>query len=449
MTPPTGLTLGAGIDDPFGLAVAPDGRRIAMPASRSGQAQLWLHDLTTAETQPLPGTEDGVLPFWSPDGRSIGFFAAGELRVFTLDDGMVRTLAPAPSARGGVWHPDGDIVFAPDANGALVRRRARDGVVAPLTTLDAASGESSHRYPALADGGRRVVFFVRATQPAQQGVWMAALDDPASRKRVASSDSHAIAAGDALLYASGGALVAERVNVGTGASLGRSTLVGTPVGQSAQHELFAALGGDLLVYGAPVSTMRELRWLDRRGAASGSIGERMEAWDVRIAPGHSSVAVARLDPQLGTLDVWTYDGERPMPRRVSPAIDRDESPAWSRDGTRLAWVSGRRTVTMRGALAELPEVALHTFEYPARVTDWSARRPLDRRQRIAARVARRSVAAAAGRPDRAAAVRRSRRSTRCRASCRPTAAGWRTRRTSRGDSRFTWIRFRRRARAGA
>jgi Tol biopolymer transport system component len=97
----------------------------------------------------------------------------------------------------------------------------------------------------------------------------------------------------------------------------------------------------------------------------------MDAWEVRIAPGRSSIAVARLDPQLATLDVWTYDGERPLPRRVSPAIDRDESPAWSRDGTRVAWVSGRHTVTMRGALAELPDVALHKFEYPSRVTDWS------------------------------------------------------------------------------
>jgi len=133
---PAGLTLGVSPDYPFGLAVAPDSRRIVLPASKSGVEQLWLYDLTTAESQPLAGTESAVLPFWSTDGRAIGFFAAGELRVLTLDDGTVRTLAPAPSPRGGVWHPSGDIIFAADAAQGLSRRRASDGTVAPLTTLD-------------------------------------------------------------------------------------------------------------------------------------------------------------------------------------------------------------------------------------------------------------------------------------------------------------------------
>ena len=221
------------------------------------------------------------------------------------------------------------------------------------------------------DRGRRVVFFVRATQPARQGIWSALARSPDRADSTRSSDSHALVADEAILYDSGGALVAERIDLAKGSSRGRPDVLGNSIGQSAQNQLFASLGGDLLVYGAPVSTLRELRWVDRRGAPAGSIGEPMDAWDVRIAPGRSSIAVARLDPQLRTLDIWTYDGERPMPRRVSPAIDRDESPAWSRDGTRLAWVSGRHTVTMRGALAELPDVTLHKFEHPARVTDWS------------------------------------------------------------------------------
>ena len=232
-----------------------------LPASKSGVEELWLYDLTTAESQPLAGTESAVLPFWSTDGRAIGFFAAGELRVLTLDDGAVRTLAPAPSPRGGVWHPSGDIIFAADAAQGLSRRRASDGTVAPLTTLDTAAGESSHRFPALMDRGRRVVFFVRATQPARQGIWSASLDRPSERNRLASGDSHALVADDAILYDSGGALVAERIDLAKSASRGRPDVLGNPVGQSAQNQLFASLGGDLLVYGAPVSTLRELRWI--------------------------------------------------------------------------------------------------------------------------------------------------------------------------------------------
>jgi len=370
--PPAGLTLGGTSEYPFGLAIAPDGRRLTFPATRAGLTELWLHDLTTSETQTLPGTEGAVLPFWSPDGRSIGFFAAGELRVLALDDGRVRTLAPAPSPRGGVWHPGGDIIFAPDSASGLVRRRSSDGAIETLTAIDAGTGETGHRFPALLDGGRRIVFYVRATQAARQGIWIAPLSAPASRTRLASSDSQAIAAGDAVVYASGGALVAERIDVAKGTLAGRPTPIALAVGQSPQNQLFAATGGDLLIFAAPGSSLRQLQWVDRQGAAAGTIGEPMEAWDVRIAPGHSSIAVARVDPQLGTLDIWTYDGDRPLPRRISPAIDRDDSPVWSPDGDRVAWVGARRTVMMRGSLAELPEITLHKFDNPVHVTDWSA-----------------------------------------------------------------------------
>jgi Tol biopolymer transport system component len=90
-----------------------------------------------------------------------------------------------------------------------------------------------------------------------------------------------------------------------------------------------------------------------------------------VAPRGAQVAVARVDPQLNTLDVWTYDGARPLPRRVSPSINIDDAPAWSGDGTRVAWVNGRQTVSVRDARAETPETALRKFDRPIRVTDWT------------------------------------------------------------------------------
>ena len=72
--------------------------------------------------------------------------------------------------------------------------------------------------------------------------------------------------------------------------------------------------------------------------------------------------MARVDPQLNTLDIWAYDDERPFPRRVSPNIDVDDAPAWSRDASRIAWASGRRVVTIRDAHAARPETSLRKFD---------------------------------------------------------------------------------------
>jgi Tol biopolymer transport system component len=352
----------------LGLALSPDGRRLVFAAANDGTTQLWMRDLSQGDVQPLVGTSGGVLPFWSPDGGAVAFFAATKLRVFRFDDGSVQDLADAPSPQGGTWHPNGDILFAPEADIALLRRQP-SGTVTSFTTLLA--NESSHRHPRLARDGLEVVFYVRSPESPRQGIWMARYDQPATRQRLVGSDAHGVVVDDALLYASDSALVAQRVDFDKGALVGRTVLLGTSVGRGPQNELFASAAADVLVFGTPSSGLRELRWFDRDGRVAGVLGEPMTAADVRLAPAANAVAVTRADPQMKTFDIWVYEGDRPLPRRLSSSVDSDDSPAWSRDGARLAWVSGRRSVTTRAARAELPEMPLHTFMNSVRVTDWS------------------------------------------------------------------------------
>jgi Tol biopolymer transport system component len=358
----------------FGLALSPDGRRLAYPAASADappgatDRTLWIRDLSTDTSQPLAGTTGAAMPFWSPDGTAIAFFAEGTLRSLTPADGRIQDLAEAPSPRGGAWHPDGDIVFAPRSDGPLMRRKA-DGAIEPLTTLE--SGESSHRFPAfMADG--HLVFFVRAEVPTRQGVWIAARDQPQARRRLVSSDAAGLVLDNALVYASGEALVAQRIDRETLMLSGRPELLGAPVGRSAEHQLLATIGGEVLVFGAPPLLLRELRWVDRNGMARGTLGEPMNASDLRLAPSGTQVAVARVDPQLRTLDIWVYEDRRPVPRRLSTAIGADDSPAWSPDGTHVAWVSGQRLVMMRDARAERAEITVRKFDSTVRVSGWSA-----------------------------------------------------------------------------
>jgi Tol biopolymer transport system component len=363
--PPADLETGG--NGRFSIALAPDGRRLAFAATRNDVSQLWLRDLTSNDLQALSGTDDAFFPFWSPDGSALGFFSRGRLQVFVFADGTTRDLADAPSPMGGTWHSNGDIVFAPSADGGLLRRSS-DGRLAPFTTLDAAA-ERSHRFPQLSADRRHIIFFVDASEPTREGIWIARYDDPAARRRLAKSDAQGLLVDDSLIYSSEGALIAQRIDAEQRLT-GTSRLLGTPVGRSADHELFATIGGGVLLFGTPSSRLRELRWLDRAGNALGVLGEPMDAREVRVDPSGERAAVSRVDPQLNTLDIWVYEGDRPLPRRLSLALSPDESAVWSRDGRRLAWVTGRQALTIRDVDASAPEVTVRKFAHPISVTDW-------------------------------------------------------------------------------
>jgi Tol biopolymer transport system component len=346
--------------------LAPDGRRVVFPASRGGEAQLWLQDLSAGAARALPGTTAAALPFWSPQGTHVAFFADGRLRAIDLEAGTVAELAEAPAPRGGAWSAAGDIVFAPRADGGLLRRRA-DGTTTAITTIDQAADETSHRWPAFADRGRLVVFLSRHRQPSRDGLRLVSLDGEASG-RIATTDAGAIAAGDTIVYASGEALVAQALEPASRALAGRAALLGVPVGRGPQQQLLATAGGDALIFAPPLSALRELVRVDREGARQGTVGGPAETYDVRLSPDGGRAAVT----QLGTLDVFVYDGARPVPSaRVSRSTSIDEQPVWSPDGAQLAWLSGRRTLTVRGVGAVLPEETVAQVEPPARVTDWS------------------------------------------------------------------------------
>ena len=369
-SPGTDVAIGAGADYVFGLALTADGRRLIYPAVKAGVASLYLHDLQTAETRALKGTEHAVAPFWSADGTRIGFFSGGQLRVLDLANGRASALGDAPSPRGGSWNAAGDIVFAPTANGGLMRRHV-DGSIAPLTTLDQQHGETAHMWPVFLEDGRHVVFLVTANDRSRAGIWIAPIDSPSTRQRLAEADSQPIVAGRRLLLLTDQTLVSQSINVERLELEGRRQPAGTGVGRGPLGQTFATASRDVLIFGAPSSVLRDLVWMSRDGKMIGRASEPVDAWDLRIAPDGRRIAVTEVDPQLRTLDIFIRGGSQPVGTRLSPSTDVDESAVWSPDGLRLAWVSQRRNVMIRGAGAVLPEQTIARFDSPVQVWDWS------------------------------------------------------------------------------
>ena len=99
-------------DQPTDFALSPDGRQLVFVASGDGVSRLWLRSLAAGTAQPLAGTEGASSPFWSPDSRSVAFFAGAALKRLDLGGGAPQTLAPVTGGRGGTWNPDGILVVA-------------------------------------------------------------------------------------------------------------------------------------------------------------------------------------------------------------------------------------------------------------------------------------------------------------------------------------------------
>jgi serine/threonine-protein kinase len=180
--PPPGMTFSsppASVVTPQ-LAMSPDGHQVAFIAQAlRARPGLWVRRLDAADAQLLRGTEDATYPFWSPDSRSIGFFARGKLKVIDIAGGPARTLSDSPlDSRGGAWAHDGTIVFSPMGFSGLFRIPATGGSAAKATEFNPSREENSHRFPSFLADGRHFLFVTRSAQQQNWGVSLGTLDTP-------------------------------------------------------------------------------------------------------------------------------------------------------------------------------------------------------------------------------------------------------------------------------
>jgi len=154
MPPETTLAFGRGSS----VALAPDGKLLAFTGRSQGKTLLYLRPLDRFEAQPLSGTEGATNPFFSPDGRWIGFFADEKLKKVSIDGGAPVTIADTLNPRGEAWGADDTIFVTSSNNSGISRVPARGGKLEPFTTL--VEGELSHRWPRFLPDGKTVLFSV-------------------------------------------------------------------------------------------------------------------------------------------------------------------------------------------------------------------------------------------------------------------------------------------------
>src|SRR5262245_32298697 len=167
------------LSDLTSFALSPDGSQLVFVGATEGAPTLWVRRLEETTARPLGGTEGATYPFWSPDGRSVGFFADAKLKRINVAGGAPQVLADAPNGRGGTWSSDGIILFTPtnaiaDPNTVVMQIAATGGTPMPVTHLVA--GQGGHRWPQFLPDGRQFLFLIAFSSPEVNGVYLASLD---------------------------------------------------------------------------------------------------------------------------------------------------------------------------------------------------------------------------------------------------------------------------------
>jgi serine/threonine protein kinase/Tol biopolymer transport system component len=329
--------------DPGSLAISRDGSTIAFVATDGGHSRLWVRRLDSVSARPLPGTDNAYYPFWSPDNRSVGFFADGKLKRVDLDTASVQILADASAGRGGAWNGDGVILFAPQA-GPIYRIPASGG--APMQVTQTDKQRLSHRFPQFFPDGRHFLYFVRPTvgAPDVRGIYVTNIDDSQTTRLVDADVAGVLAGSDRLLFVRQGTLFAQTFDAtrlttsGEPIAIASNIITNTAFGSAA----ISSSSSGLFVYRAGPPERRQFTWFDRQGREVGTVGEpdAGDPSDPALSPDMREVAISREVDE--NRDVWTLDTSRGVLRRLTfdPAIDR--SAVWTPDGSRIVFTAGRR-----------------------------------------------------------------------------------------------------------
>ena len=328
------------------VAVSPDGSRLVFSASKEdGTELLWVRPLDSVSATPLAGTEGASYPFWSPDGRSIGFFAGGKLKRIEAAGGPALSLCDAGSSRGGAWSPEGVILFAPEQIAGLYRVPATGGVPVEVTKLDESRQEGTHRWPQFLPGGRKFIFFSRTTPGHEANAIMAGSLDGGGTTLILRTQSNAVYASGHLLFVREATLMAQRFDVEQLKLDGDAFPIAEQVQVDANFSrgVFAASDNGVLVYQSGFSqVVLQLLWFDRAGRQVGILGDKALQGDFSISADLKRVVVSVSDPRVGPPDLWIYDVARGLRTRFTTDPSADTRPVWSPDGSQVAFASIRK-----------------------------------------------------------------------------------------------------------
>ena len=325
------------------MALSPDGSQLAFVATDASHGpRVWLRALASLDARPLPGTDGtpNTSVFWSPDGRSLGFFSAGKLKRVDVPGGAVVTICSVPSAIGlyGTWGRDGQILFASVEGQAIHRVLVSGGTTTEAVRPDPSREESRVVWPWFLPDGQRFLYVVRL----RDGGGRLMLAEPGKPPRAimpVASPVQYVEPGY-LVFAHEATLVARRFDRESGVVTGEPFAIADRVEHfySTAAAMFATSPGGVLVYQSHPNVDRMV-WYDRAGLELTTIGEPVQRQLLRISPDGRSVIFDRW--QGGAFDLWQADLERGVEKRLTSGPASEFGGTWMPDGRTMFFGADR------------------------------------------------------------------------------------------------------------
>jgi eukaryotic-like serine/threonine-protein kinase len=311
--------------------LSPDGTAVAFfAADENGKSLLWVRSFHSAVARPLAGTDQGASPFWSTNGKTLGFFADGKVKAFELPDGPARVVADAPAEGGGTWNREGTLLFVPDNSEGLYQAPS-GGTAVPVLKLDR-SKYSYFAYPKFLPDGKHFLYHAWALDPALSGTYFASLDGKENRL-LPKGGGRATYGSGYLLYLRDRTLIAQAFDPKQGQLKGDGQAIAERVVASLQGDFFDVSENGVLIYLAGDSLKAtRLSWFDRSGKELEVISEGESYQEVRVSPDGTKVALKAGDPNA---DIWVNVLARGVPMRLTNDPGYYTSATWSPDGSRI------------------------------------------------------------------------------------------------------------------
>ena len=343
--PPDGHRFTLNADDSSGpVVLSRDGKNVAFVAvdNNDDVTQLYVRPLSSQQAFAIPGTQGAEYPFWSADGKSIGFFSAGKLRRVAISGGPVLEICDTPRPRGGTWAPDDTILFAPDITSGIYRVSASLGS-APTEIVPRVGGNTTNRWPSILPDGKHFVYLgSNHSDPYASnvhGIYLASMDGKENRFLVP-ADSNATFADGYLLWVQNGSLMARRFDPVRGTFSGDTVGVIDGVGYSTSTWRAAfdvTSNGVAVLQAGSGSKNHELRVVGHDGKTEHSFAEADHVLDIRISPDGRKAAILAGGPPF---NIWIVDLEKGT--RVRLTFDSTpEGMAWSPDSRMIYYSAGR------------------------------------------------------------------------------------------------------------